>query len=195
MQPILTGTGAAMQKKDEVVVYIDTLYDIYSAFDPRKIDVRMLSADFIKEVRLQAMQAVRGTQMEINILAPKFIRKHELTRKSEKITRRRILGYFQDEYQDLRTERKKQMARALTFLISGLTCFFLVKLAGNVSDGLLFLKMLLELITFFSWFATWSGIDAFSDLPKRREMRLRRRLAGANIQFKFVRDITTINPM
>jgi hypothetical protein len=195
MKPTIPVTGAAAQQTTEIVVYINTIDDIYSDFDPRKIDARILSADFINEVRLQGQQSTDGSRIEVNIFAPRFIRQHELTRKAEKITRRRIRRYFEEEYRLLRSDWAKSLARGLVFLVSGLTCFFIAKLVGDPGESHFILKILLELITFFSWFATWNGITTFGDLPKQRELRLRRRLADAQIHFKFVKDITAINPV
>lgn len=195
MKPRKSDTGAVMRKKSGVMIYIDTIDDIFSDFDPRTIDARILSMDFLNEVRLQAQQSTDESRIDIHILAPSFIRKQEMSRKVEQITRRRILTHFQDEYRRIRSDRMKTVARALFFLISGVTCFFVIKLVGDVGDRHFFLKMLLELLTFFSWFATWSGIDLFSDLPKKRDVRLRGRLAGAQVQFRSVRDISAISPV
>lgn len=179
----------------QIVIYIDTIDDIFSDFDPRKIEVRVISVDLINEMRLQGRQSKNNGEIEVRILAPRAIKHTELPPRAQKITRRRIQQYFEDEYQRLRSDRRKYIARALLYLVSGLTCFFIIKLAGDPGQRHLVVKISLELITFFSWFATWKGIDTFGNLPKNRDVRLLRRLAEAQIQFQFVKDITAIKPV
>ncbi len=182
-----TKEAATAHETASIVVYIDTIDDIYSDFDIRKIDIRILSVDFINELRLQGRHSADSPKLDIQILAPRSIRKREITAQVEKTTRRRIRDYFEEEFLKLRSDRRKNIARAIVFLVSGLTCFFITKLAANGDERHIVFKMFIELITFFSWFATWNGIDAFGSLPRRDEIRLNRKLAVANVHLKFIK--------
>ncbi len=195
MELTKTHSAADAQKTAQLVIYIDTIDDIFSDFDPRTIDVRIISADFINEMIVQGRQSKKKSKIDVKILAPRAIRDRELTPRVEKIIRQRIRQFFEDEYRRLRSLRRKNILRALVFLISGLTCFFIVKLAGDPGEKHLVVKLSLELITFFSWFATWNGIDSFTDLPKTREVRLQRSLADAHVHFRFIKDSAAINPV
>jgi len=186
--------SGGVQKTTQIVIYIDTIDDIFSDFDPRTIDVRIISADFINEMVLQGRQSKKKSKIDVKILAPRAIKDRELTPRVEKTIRQRIRQFFDDEYRRLRSARRKNIIKALIFLISGLTCFFIVKLAGDPAEKNLAVKLSLELITFFSWFATWNGIDSFTDLPKIRDVRLQRSLADAHVHFRCVKDNAALNP-
>jgi hypothetical protein len=184
-----------LNNKVEIVIYIDTIDDIYSDFDLRKIESRLLSNDFINEVRMQGVQAPDRSKIELKILSPKIIKTSELTPTVERITKRRIRYYFDDEFRKLRRERIKKLLRALIYILSGLTCFFIVKFLFHAETSIMAEKIMFELITFFSWFATWKGIETFGDLPHARDIKLNMRLAHASIQFRYIKDFHIITPV
>ncbi len=70
--------------------------------------------------------------LAITILAPREIRDRELTRKMEKLTRKRILDYFRDEHRKVLLKRRRRIASGMAFVVSGLACFFMIRIIAGL---------------------------------------------------------------
>ena len=176
------------QKRTDVIIPIDTIDDIYSDFDLRSLVIRSLSIDFINEVKTQSKYSEEGSTIDIKILAPKKIRKTELPAKIETLTKKRVQEYFEDEYYSLRYERRKGIIKSFSFIMSGLFCFFLFKIISQYKSDNIIINTFYELITFFSWFATWYGIESIEHIKSRKELNLIKRIYEANLKFKFIKS-------
>jgi len=176
------------QKRTDVIIPIDTIDDIYSDFDLRSLVIRSLSIDFINEVKTQSKYSEEGSTIDIKILAPKKIRKTELPAKIETLTKKRVQEYFEDEYYNLRHERRKGVIKSFSFIMSGLFCFFLFKIISQYKSDNIIINTFYELITFFSWFATWYGIESIEHIKSRKELNLIKRIYEANLKFKFIKS-------
>ena len=176
------------QKRTDVIIPIDTIDDIYSDFDLRSLVIRSLSIDFINEVKTQSKYSEEGSTIDIKILVPKKIRKTELPAKIETLTKKRVKEYFEDEYYNLRHERRKGVIKSFSFIMSGLFCFFLFKIISQCKSDNIIINTFYELITFFSWFATWYGIESIEHIKSRKELNLIKRIYEANLKFKFIKS-------
>ncbi len=183
----------ASAKKTEVIIPIDTIDDIYSDFDMRILTIRSLSTDFINEVKMQSEHTENDEAIEIKIIAPLSIKETELTKKIQKLTKIRIKEYFDNEFFEIKYQRRTILTRSLIFITSGLACFFLFKYFSQFKFKNIWLVTLLELVTFFSWFATWSGIDRLRERRSRRELSQSRRLSECTIQFKFIKTFESVS--
>lgn len=175
-------------KKTEVVIPIDTIDDIYSDFDLRNLEIRSLSIDFINEVKIQSQHSEHDSRIEIKILAPKSIRKKELPLKIEKLTRRRIKEYFEDEYYELLYERRRSVIKSFIFITSGLLCFFIIKIISRYEIENIFLNTFYDLIIFFSWFATWYGIESTEKIIRKKKLNHIKKIWESEIKFRFIKS-------
>jgi len=172
----------------QVVIPIDSVGNIFSDFDFRDINIRLLSDDFVREVKNQAKSLVEEGEMEIVIVAPKSIQGKEFNRSAEEIVKRRIKNFFTEEFESLLYTRKKKILHSTLFICSGLASFLIVKIMNLYEPHSFFTSAMYDLVTFASWFATWHGIDKLDDLPEKREIRLLQRICNSKVICKFIKS-------
>lgn len=172
--------------KFDVIIPIDTVDDIFSDFDFRDFTMRRISDDFIKEIKQQCRESQKHSIISITIMAPKSRREKELNRKMEQLIRQRIRTYFKNEYDHAVSIRRSTLIQGALFIVAGIVSFFLIKFFGPFEKGNLFISGIFDLVTFFSWFSTWHGIDILGDIRARTEIKQIRRISKSEIGFKYV---------
>jgi len=176
------------RNKLEVKIYIDSIDDIYSDFDIRDIEIRTLSDDFIAEIKKQSKGFEHSSQIEIIIIGSKLLELRGRSRQVEQVIRQRIRNHFEAEYNSLVDARKRKIFRAFFFIVTGLICFISVKYISKSSDGNTFAGIIVDLVTFYSWFAMWHGIDLLQGIVRIQEIRFGKQLSLSEIHFKFLNN-------
>ena len=78
-----------VERAKEISIIIDTWDDVFSDFDPRPLSERVLSEDFVLELKKRYLETKRGNLI-ISFYAPKKL----TDEKAEKIITHRIKQYF-----------------------------------------------------------------------------------------------------
>lgn len=135
--------------------------DIFSDFDPRPVDRRSLSDDFLVEMQHAVKEKKTGV-IEVNFLIPLELRKTE----KENVIRKRLKEYFRKHYELTNKEISLVRKRGVTLTVIGFTlaivgAIFLVP-EGVLATGVwtqLVQKILLVLIEPAAWFTIWTGFE------------------------------------
>ena len=150
-----------------IAIWLDDYNDIFSDFDSRGYDHRVISDDFLSEIRKISRENEEDVR-EIHLLLPEKAR----NKKDEEIIGKRLQQYFRKNHQQVASsiisERKKAVMLALTGL------FFLL-LGGYISflkPVHLALHLLMITCEPAGWFLVWMGYDLFTNNAKRRKQEL-----------------------
>jgi hypothetical protein len=167
-----------------ISIAIDTYDDIFSDFDPREIDHRELSEDFIIELVRRHRTDPRG-KYDVVLVAPKAIRDDS----TEKKIISRLTHYFHAKHiQDVKIINQIRM-RGLIYILIGM--IFLIGMVFTTYYQLLG-KLIVELagIVFMplGWFGVWEGFSLIVDKPFKyeREAELFQRLSKAVFKFEYI---------
>jgi len=157
-------------------IALDTYDDIFSDFDPSPYETRLLSDDFLNELRRRYAERGRG-EFVVNFTLPKSVR----SEKTEALIKKRIKDYFRAKLKTVEKDRKESVKKGILRFAAGLA----------ISLGILFVPGLetIPLITILSvltWFLLWTGYDHLFETSHR----LRRRKAFyekfLKAEYKFV---------
>jgi len=158
-----TEEWAAKQKllrMSEISLILDTYDDIFSDFDPRSLDQRALSDDFLMEIRRATKEKKEGI-IELNFLIPLEQRKSE----KEAMIRKRLREHFRKHFEaierDIKKVRKQGATIALVGFVLGVFGALFVVPSGTSTNVFIegFQRIALVLIEPAAWFAIWSGFD------------------------------------
>src|SRR3989338_2767113 len=143
----------------EIAIVIDTWDDIFSDFDPRPLSDRMVSSDFINELR-KCYKETRLGDFRITIYASPSLKHAE----TERIVNKRLKQHFRQKF----LQKKKILVyirvRGIIFVITGICSLSYLTLAT-------YYKFLHELaIQLFGiilmplgWFGLWEGFSKLID--------------------------------
>jgi len=149
---------AAKQKLlqlSEISLILDTYDDIFSDFDPRTLDKRSLSDDFLFELKRATKENMIGV-IEINFLIPSEQRKTD----KENMIKKRLRDHFKKHHDLVLREigvakNKGLIMIAVGIILSVLTAIFVYPYEGtNV-----FFNVILVLIEPAAWFTIWEGAN------------------------------------
>jgi len=158
-----------------VQIALDGYDDLFSDFDPSPYETRMLSDDFLIELRKRYAET-RGGELIVNFTIP-------ANRQSEKIdnlVKKRLRDYFRVEHAKLAKNVKDTRMRGLLRVVCGAAV--LVVAFGFASPVSIALENILLVP---SWFLLWSGFDNLLDAPTKlaSEMRFNERFMKAKYNF------------
>lgn len=170
----------------EIAVVIDSWDDIFSDFDPRPLGSRMVSGDFITELRRRYKETRTGDFM-ITIYATPELRNPEL----EKTVSKRLKQHF---HQKFLQEKKTSIAmrwRGVVFLLVGICSLSYLTLATYYKWlPELTVRMVEIILSPLGWFGLWEGFSKLVDpSPAQLEdKRLYQKLARAKYEFKYIAE-------
>ena len=141
-------------KMSEIGLVIDTYDDIFSDFDPRPYDHRIISDDFLFEIRRASKEKSFGV-IELKFIIPAPQRKPE----QEVLIRKRIREYFRAHYERVSTEvrntkRTGAMMVGAGLVISLFTAVFVLPLEESILK-----YVALVLLEPAGWFTVWEGAN------------------------------------
>lgn len=167
----------------EITIAIDSWDDVFSDFDPSPIDQRILSEDFLSELKKRYRETQRGNFI-ITIYAPALL-KDDLT---EKLVTKRLKQYFRFRYLSISKEVMTAIRKGFIFVIGGIVSLSVLTL-------LTYFKMLerlaLELMGIIlmplGWFGIWEGFSRIIEPTPllKQEQELFAKLSHASIKFKY----------
>jgi hypothetical protein len=176
-------TDAPTLKQSEqlnISLIIDTYDDIFSDFDPRPYHERVLSEDFLTEVRHRHLPHKKGG-LEVRFLVPDSIR----DQKVEAVIKRRLKAYFKEEEKELgKLLSDKRKIGYIYITVGALLLSSIAFVIVNYSNNL-WARIFELLLAPAAWFGMWEGLSKVLDHEEIRESQflLSRRLSESVFNF------------
>lgn len=167
----------------EIAIVIDDWDDIFSDFDPRPLNQRVLSEDFITELKKRYRETPRGEFMVV-IYAPGFLRNKD----SEKMVTLRLKKHFRLRALQRHKDIVRVRVRGCVFVLFGVFFLTFLTLAAYFK---LFSHLVLEIIGIvvmpLGWFGLWEGFSKIVDTSPHflSEQGLYNKLARAAYKFVY----------
>jgi hypothetical protein len=179
--------GKAMEEHirdiQDITIAIDSWDDIFSDFDPSPLEHRILSEDFLAELKKRYRETQRGNFV-ITIYAPASL-KDGL---SERLVIKRLKQYFKFRHLALLKEISARIRKGLIFVIMGV--IFLASLTFmayfKVLDDLA-IELVGIILMPLGWFGVWEGFSRIIEpSPKaKQDADAFGKLAKAMIKFRY----------
>ncbi len=167
----------------EISIAIDSWDDVFSDFDPSPIDHRILSEDFLSELKKRYRETQRG-EFVITIYAPAVL-KDEVT---ERLVNKRLKQYFKFRHLALQKEIALAIRKGSLFVVGGIA--FLSSLTMLTYFQMLD-KLTLELLAIIlmplGWFGIWEGFSRIIEPAPllKQDLELFAKLSKAAFKFKY----------
>ncbi|NYZ73790.1 hypothetical protein H0O00_01485 [Candidatus Micrarchaeota archaeon] len=158
-----------------VQIALDGYDDLFSDFDPSPYETKMLSDDFLAELRKRYAETKSG-ELVVNFTIPA----NQRSDKTDALVKKRLKDYFKYQHTYLAKKVVDTRMRGLLRVAGGAAV--LVVAFGFASSISLALENLLLVP---SWFLLWSGFDSLIDAPTKlsSEMRFNERFMKAKYNF------------
>jgi len=157
----------------DVEIALDHYGDVFSDFDVRSYRERVISLDFLRELRVRLGEIHHCPQpLRIVLSLPRERREAEV----EKVVAKRLKEIFRGRAEAYRRKMARAVKEGLLLVGGGVAVLFLsVSLSFTYPNQ--FLPTLLSEFLFLpSWFFTWSGleriVEAFTSLRRKRDFYL-----------------------
>jgi len=170
----------------EISIAIDKWDDIFSDFDPRPFNERMLSEDFLVELRKRYRETRKGSFI-VTILAPMSL-KDDIAAKT---VIQRLKRHFRHRFLQRQKEIKRIRIRGVIFVIFGICFLGFLTLATYFrffSD--LTIEILGIILMPLGWFGIWEGFSKVVDTSPIyiQEEILFNKLSKADYRFKYLEE-------
>jgi len=167
----------------EMSIAIDTWDDIFSDFDPSPLEKRVLSEDFLTELKKRYRESPRG-QFVVTILAPVSLKDDV----SERLVIKRLKQYFRFRSLSVQKEINDLRRRGFYFVLTGifslasLTLLTYYKIAEQLA-----LELIGIILMPLGWFGIWEGFSRIIEPAPflSKDLDIFARLSKANITFKY----------
>ena len=156
-----------------VSIAIDSYDDIFSDFDPSPYATRLMSEDFLRELRRHYVENRHG-DFVITFTLPKSLR----SEKTENLIRKRIKDSFSSSLSKLKKENDKERKEGLFRIVGGAVIAALVFTVPQFET-----QLPLMILSTLSWYFLWSGYEKFFELPSK--MKKREHFFGKFISAKY----------
>jgi hypothetical protein len=175
----------------DITIAIDSWDDIFSDFDPSPLEQRILSEDFLVELKKRYRETQRGNFI-ITIYAPMSLRDDV----SEKIVIKRLKQYFKFRHLSVQKEMNESVGKGLIFVIVGILLLAALTLAAYFKKlSTLSLELAGIIMMPLGWFGIWEGFSRIiepSELGKQ-DLGLFAKLSKASYKFKYAGQISAEN--
>lgn len=183
----ITKQDPIKQRLDDInaiSIAIDTYDDIFSDFDPREIDHRELSEDFIIELLRRHRTDPRG-KYDVVLVAPKIISDQN----TEKKITSRLTHFFHAKFtQDIKIINQIRL-RGLIFIVIGMALLMsLVFVTYYRALDRLMIELAGIVFMPLGWFGVWEGFGQIVDRPLKlqREAEVFKKLSKAVYKFEYI---------
>lgn len=167
-------------KPSEVSMWLDSYSDIFSDFDSRPFQERMLSDDFISEAK-KACKEKNSTISAFTLLLPAGIRNEQ----DEKRIAARLNGYFNHAYRQLHAEASDVKRKGLYFVLAGIALMMVASYVSFLKSEKYFVHILLVLFEPAGWFMLWAGLDhlIYSSQKIKKDLKFYSIMINTHIEF------------
>jgi hypothetical protein len=165
----------------EISIWLDSYDDMFSDFDPRPYSKRTVSDDFIIQTRKVARDRY-GNKITLQLLLPESKRSKE----KEEIITRRLQEYFQWSYNQLQTDKQKNLRRGYLLTFAGTALLIIAGYLSLINPQSYILHLLMTLFEPAGWFMLWMGLELLFYLPGKtqKELAFHTNMMKARIEFK-----------
>lgn len=165
--------------KSELSIWLDNYDDIFSDFDPRPFTERVLSDDFISEVRKRALERVNG-KVELKLLIPAGLRDAQ----TENIIIQSLHRHFHYVSEQIRIEMKQERYRGYGMTLAGFAVMIVATYLISWERHF-YLNALRVIMEPAGWFLAWTGFEHIFYLSRRKsaEYAFNRKMSHADVAF------------
>ncbi|MEW6036173.1 MAG: hypothetical protein AB1529_06170 [Candidatus Micrarchaeota archaeon] len=135
-----------LQKAD---IALDDYDDLFSDFDPSPYEKRLLSEDFISELRRRYAATGKG-DFVVNFTLPRSLRSD----KTESLIKKRVKEHFRNRVRDIERKTREKANNGAIRLLLGVSlsvALFLVPALETVP--------VLTIFSVLIWYSIWSGLE------------------------------------
>ncbi len=146
-----------------VSIAIDSYDDIFSDFDPSPYATRLLSEDFLRELKRHYVENRHG-EFIITFTLPKSAR----TEKTETLVRKRIKDYFSLHLQKLKKDMDKSSRSGLIRVVGGILFDILLFAIPALQS-----PVIVTILSTLSLYLLWSGYENLFEIPSKFKSKQR----------------------
>jgi hypothetical protein len=168
----------------DISIAIDSWDDVFSDFDPSPLSSRVLSEDFLMELKKRYRETQTGNFI-LTIYAPLVLKDEEI----EKIVIKRLKQYFKFRHLSLLKEIGVMRAKGWKYvLFGGLSLTILTLTTYFKLLNILSLELLGIVLTPLGWFGVWEGFSRLIEPSAvlTQDAELFSKLLKANLKFKYI---------
>lgn len=144
-----------------VRIALDTYDDIFSDFDPSPYETRILSDDFLNELRRRHAENRRG-DFVITFTLPHALR----AEKTEALVKKRIKDFFRARLKDVDKLRREKMQKGALRLLIGAILSVLLIIFPQLDA-----VPVLTIISVLIWYVFWTGFEYIFEAARRLARR------------------------
>ena len=167
-------------RQTNISLVLDSYQDLFSDFDPRPYSERVISDDFLTEVK-RAIRDKPDSGFELRLLIPAVKRslRDELKIKS------RLREHFQRHFKEKEKEIKKMKREGIFWIIIGAILMGVVTSIRTYTEPSLLTNIAIIIAEPAGWFGFWEGLGKiFLDArEKEPELISYRKMSKAKISF------------
>ena len=170
----------------EIGIVIDSWDDIFDDFDPRPLNERTISGDFIYELKRRYKETPKGG-FTVTIHVPLSLK----DQKAEKKVTNRIKKHFHHKFLQRKKEIVRTRIRGGIFVCIGISSLSFLTLATYFK----FLSQIaIEIASIvlmpLGWFGFWEGLSKLIDTSPRfiQEERLFEKLSKTTYRFQYIEE-------
>jgi hypothetical protein len=189
----ITDIDGHIKDIQEISIAIDSWDDVFSDFDPSPLEQRILSEDFLFELKKRYHETQRGNYI-ITIYAPLSLRDEA----SERIVNKRLRQYFKFRHLAIKKEINEARRRGIIFIIVGM--FFLSNLT-MITYFKMLRSLIIDLLSIvvmpLGWFCVWEGFSRLLEPSPllKQDLELFGKLAKAVFKFKYAGQAVPNDPL
>lgn len=161
-------------------MWLDSYNDIFSDFDPRPFQERMLSDDFIAEAK-KACKEKSTAIRTFSLLLPQSVRNET----DEKHIAARLSIYFNHAYQQIHAEAEEVKRKGIYFILTGISLMLIASYISFLKSDKYYVHIMLVLFEPAGWFMLWAGLDHLIYSLQKTKSDLKFYSTMANAQFDF----------
>lgn len=171
----------------EISIAIDSWDDIFSDFDPSPLEQRILSEDFLSELKKRYRETQRGNFI-ITVYAPMSLKDDA----SERIVIKRLKQYFKLRHLSTQKEINDARGKGTIFVIFGILFLSIITLIAYFK---LLSPLAIELIGIIlmplGWFGIWEGFSRIIEPAPliKQDLELFAKLSKAAFKFKYAGQV------
>jgi len=154
----------SLESSRQISIWLDDYDDIFSDFDPRPYSERILSDDFIAELK-KVSREEKFDISELRLLISEKSRKEEF----EPTIIKRIHTYFRNGNSYLVHRMKTMRVKAILLTFAGLILILGASYISALQTDKFYMKILFVLFEPAGWFFVWTGMDDLFFASRKRK--------------------------
>lgn len=167
----------------DISIAIDSWDDIFSDFDPSPLEQRILSEDFLLELKKRYRETPRGSYM-LTVYAPLSLKDES----AERIVIKRLKQYFKFRHLALKKEMNAAAGKGALFVVIGVIFLgALTLLTYHKLLDMLMTELLGIILMPLGWFGVWEGFSRIIEPSPllKQDLELFAKLSKAAFKFKY----------